>query len=256
MCENRSVASICNSDARRFVEQFATGGEMGSRVAFLAFFGPLSDPEVRLEQPPFPAREGWDDFRRFFDELFAAIPDLTGEVWLYDIEMESARLNERFGNWMQGQPGVLSKWRYIAEPTLDKTLQGADFVVISIQPGTLEVMGQNIAIAARYGMHYPVGDTTGAPGLMRGLFSAIVYAGFARSIAEHCPNAWIINYTNPMTMCTRTLTKVAPGLKVFGCCHAIFGTQKLLADLVAQHWHEHTPRAEIEVNVIGINHFT
>lgn len=186
----------------------------------------------------------------------ALCPDLTGEVWLYDIEMESARLNERFGNWMQGQPGVLSKWRYIAEPTLDKTLQGADFVVISIQPGTLEVMGQNIAIAARYGMHYPVGDTTGAPGLMRGLFSAIVYAGFARAIAEHCPNAWIINYTNPMTMCTRTLTKVAPGLKVFGCCHEIFGTQELLAELVAQHWHEHPARAEIEVNVIGINHFT
>ena len=53
---------------------------MGSRDAFLTFFEPLIDPQVRLEQPPFPARQGWDEFRRFFDELFELIPDLTGEV--------------------------------------------------------------------------------------------------------------------------------------------------------------------------------
>lgn len=187
----------------------------------------------------------------------AKCPHLTGQVWLYDIDMESARLNEQLGNWMQDQPGVVSRWRYIAEPTLEATLQGADFVILSIQPGTLEIMGENIAIAAKYGMFFPVGDTTGAPGLVRGLFSAIVYAEFARAIAEHCPKAWIINYTNPMTICTRTLTKVAPGLKAFGCCHEVFGTQHLLAQLVERYLDvPQPPREEIEVNVTGINHFT
>lgn len=188
----------------------------------------------------------------------ALAPELTGSVALYDIDVESARLNERFGNWLQSQPNVVSRWRYEVVPNLDDVLRGADFVVLSIQPGTLEVMGEEIAIAEKHGMFFPVGDTTGAPGLVRGLRSATVYEGFAHAIATHCPNAWVINYTNPMTICTRTLTRVEPQLKVFGCCHEVFGTQRMLALLVEKHLgvSPAPSRKEIEVNVIGINHFT
>jgi len=195
--------------------------------------------------------------RKLMTDL-ALCPDLTGQVALYDIDMESARLNERLGNWLQDQPGVVSRWRYIAVPTLKEALQGADFVVLSIQPGTLEVMAAEIAIAERYGMFFPVGDTIGAPGLVRGLRSAIIYADFAHHIAAICPQAWVINYTNPMTICTRTLTRVEPRLKVFGCCHEVFGTQRLLAMLVSHYFNIFPPpsRDEIEVNVLGINHFT
>jgi alpha-galactosidase len=188
----------------------------------------------------------------------ALCPDLSGQVALYDIDLESARLNEQLGNWLQDQPGVVSRWRYTAVPTLEESLHGADFVVVSIQPGTLETMAEEIAIAEEYGMFFPVGDTTGAPGLVRGLRAATIYAGFARAIAAICPNAWVINYTNPMTICTRTLTRVEPRLKVFGCCHEVFATQALLASLVHQRL-EVSPvpsRAEIKVNVLGINHFT
>jgi alpha-galactosidase len=103
-----------------------------------------------------------------------------------------------------------------------------------------------------------VGDTTGAPGLVRGLRAATLYAEFARAIAALCPQAWVINYTNPMTICTRTLTRVGPGLKVFGCCHEVFATQKWLASLVSQYLgvSPAPSRAEIKVNVLGINHFT
>src|SRR5512136_2704552 len=68
----------------------------------------------------------------------ALCPDLTGQVALYDLDLESARLNERLGNLLQDQPGVVSRWRYAAVPTLDEALQGADFVVASIQPGRLQ----------------------------------------------------------------------------------------------------------------------
>ncbi len=188
----------------------------------------------------------------------ALCPDLTGQVALYDIDLDSARLNEQLGNWLQGQPGVASRWRYAAVPTLEAALHGADFVVASIQPGTLKVMAQEIAIAEQYGMFFPVGDTTGAPGLVRGLRSATIYAGFAHAIAAICPNAWVINYTNPMTICTRTLTRVEPKLKVFGCCHEVFGTQRMLASLASQYLDVSPPppRDEIQVNVLGINHFT
>lgn len=188
----------------------------------------------------------------------ALCPDLTGQVDLYDIDLESARLNERLGTWLQGQPGVVSRWRYRAVPTLDEALQGADLVVLSIQPGSLACMEAEIAIAERHGMFFPVGDTVGAPGLVRGLRAATIYEGFAHRIAALCPKAWVINYTNPMTICTRTLTRVEPGLKVFGCCHEVFGTQRLLSELAgAELGVSPAPaRDEIRVNVLGINHFT
>jgi hypothetical protein len=94
-------------------------------------------------------------------------------------------------------------------------------------------------------------------GFNRGLRSASP-EGFAYAIADHCPEAWVINYSNPMSICTRTLTKVEPGLKVFGCCHEVFGTQHLLAGLAQEALGlEKAPRRDdIRVNVSGINHFT
>src|SRR5512133_1009532 len=104
----------------------------------------------------------------------ALCPDLTGEIALYDIDMESACLNEQLGNWLQEQLGVVSRWRYTAVETLPEALRGADLVIISIQPGSLELMATEIAIAEKYGLYFPVGDTSGAPGLMRGLRSAAI----------------------------------------------------------------------------------
>ena len=174
---------------------------------------------------------GWA--RKLMIDL-ALAPDLTGQVSLYDIDPESARLNERLGDWLQGQPGVrlVVALSAVGDPgrgPARRRLCGP------VHPaGDAGVMAAEIAIAERYGMFFPVGDTTGAPGLVRGLRSAAIYAGFARRIAAVCPRAWVINYTNPMTICTRTLTRVEPGLKVFGCCHEVFGTQRWLARLAAQ----------------------
>jgi alpha-galactosidase len=186
----------------------------------------------------------------------ALCPELGGQMALYDIDHEAACLNEQLGNWLQDQPGVVSRWRYEAVATLEETLRGADFVVISIQPGTLDVMAEEIAIAEEYSLFFPVGDTIGAPGLIRGLRSATIYTEFAQAIAAICPQAWIVNYTNPMTICTRTLTRVEPRLKVFGCCHEVYATQRMLAGIVNQYLNVNPARAEIKVNVLGINHFT
>lgn len=187
----------------------------------------------------------------------ALCPELTGEIALFDIDVEAAQLNMQLGNWLQGLPGVVSHWNYRVATSLADALPGADFVIISIQPGTLEVMADEIAIAERYGLYYPVGDTTGAPGLVRGLRSATIYTVFAEAIARHCPQAWIINYTNPMAICTRALTRVEPRLKVFGCCHEVFSTQRMLARIAGEYLEVETPpRSEVQVNVLGINHFT
>jgi alpha-galactosidase/6-phospho-beta-glucosidase family protein len=194
--------------------------------------------------------------RKLMNDL-ALCPDLGGEVALYDIDLDSARLNEQLGNWMESQPGVVSQWKYLAVPTLQEALKNADFVIISIQPGPLELMAEEISLAEAVGFYFPVGDTTGAPGLIRGLRTVPIYREFAEAIAAICPDAWVINYTNPMSICTRTLTRVSPALKVFGCCHEVFGTQEFLARIVGKYLKMEPPsRNEIQVNVLGINHFT
>ncbi len=201
---------------------------------------------------------GSRDWARKLMVDLALCAELSGQMTLYDIDQDSAHLNERLGNWLQGQPDVVSHWRYTTCETLTETLRGADFVIISIQPGSLEVMAEEIAIAEEYGLFFPVGDTTGAPGLVRGLRSAMIYSDFAETISMVCPAAWVINYTNPMTICTRTLTRVAPELKVLGACHEVFATQRMLAGLAVQYL-DVSPapaRDEIRVNVFGINHFT
>lgn len=184
-------------------------------------------------------------------------PALGGQVLLYDTNFQAAQLNEQLGNWLQDQAGVVSRWNYRAVQTLDECLPHVDFVVVSIQPGKLDIMGQEIAIAEEYGMFFPVGDTSGAPGLVRGLRAATIYEGLAHAIGQHCPKAWVINYTNPMTICTRTLTRVEPALKVFGCCHEVFKSQELFAELAQEHLGgDPIPRAAVRINVQGINHFT
>jgi alpha-galactosidase len=74
---------------------------------------------------------------------------------------------------------------------------------------------------------------------------------------EYCPDAWVINYTNPMTLCTASLFAAAPEIKAIGCCHEIFGTQVMLAKLVAEWFKVTEPaRQEIVLDIAGVNHFT
>ena len=84
-----------------------------------------------------------------------------------------------------------------------------------------------------------------------------MYEYIGKQIKEHCPNAWVISYTNPMTLCVKTLYRVFPEIKAFGCCHEVFGTQKLLTRVVEEYLGEKdVPRSEIKVNPVSVNHFT
>ncbi len=79
----------------------------------------------------------------------------------------------------------------------------------------------------------------------------------AEKIKECCPKAWVINYTNPMTICVKALYQAFPEIKAFGCCHEVFGTQELLAKMLKEeHGYENIDRNEIKVSPIGVNHFT
>ena len=101
--------------------------------------------------------------------------------------------------------------------------------MISIMPGTFDEMESDVHAPEKFGIYQSVGDTTGPGAVMRALRTIPMFEEFAAAIREYCPQAWVINYTNPMTVCVKTLYRVFPKIKAFGCCHEVFGTQKLLA---------------------------
>ena len=187
----------------------------------------------------------------------AAVEDMSGKVLLYDIDREAAERNAVIGNRMKELEECRSSWDYRTADTLGEALKGADFVVISIMPGTFDEMESDVHAPEAYGIYQSVGDTTGPGGLMRALRTIPMFEEFAEAIRTFCPDAWVINYTNPMTLCVKTLYRVFPQIKAFGCCHEVFGTQKLLAGVLKERAQiQGVEREEIKVNVVGVNHFT
>ena len=187
----------------------------------------------------------------------ASAPDMSGTVALYDIDLEAAKNNEIIGNMYKDVEGAVSRWDYVATNTLGEALDGADFVVISILPGTFDEMESDVHTPEKYGIYQSVGDTSGPGGIVRALRTLPMIEVIARGIKEHCPNAYVINYTNPMTMITRTLYRVFPEIKAFGCCHEVFGTQRVLKAMLEDSLGiKDAVREDIKVNVIGVNHFT
>ena len=192
-----------------------------------------------------------------FMKDLAADGELCGTVRLYDIDREAAERNRIIGGKISAHPDAVSRWEYEVSPGLKEALTGADFVVISILPATFREMRSDVHLPERVGVYQPVGDTVGPGGLMRAMRTVPMFTEIAEAIRDYAPEAWVINYTNPMSLCVRTLYEVFPGIRAFGCCHEVFGTQKLLCSMLERY--EGIPgvkRQQLHTTVTGINHFT
>lgn len=182
---------------------------------------------------------------------------MSGCIRLYDINREAAKINETIGNHLTARPEAVGEWNYRAVDTLQDALTGADFVIVSILPGTFEEMRSDVHAPEEYGVYQSVGDTVGPGGFFRAMRTIPMFEEIGLAIKEYAPDAWVINYTNPMTICVKTLYTVFPQIKAVGCCHEVFGTQKLLIKVLKEAGiAEDAKREEIITNVVGINHFT
>ncbi|MCL2035536.1 MAG: alpha-glucosidase/alpha-galactosidase [Oscillospiraceae bacterium] len=182
---------------------------------------------------------------------------MGGVVRLYDIDRKAAENNAVIGGKISAHPDAKAKWRYEVAGSLQDALTGADFVVISILPGTFDEMRSDVHAPEEYGFYQAVGDTVGPGGFIRAMRCLPMLVEIAEAIRDYSPKAWVINYTNPMTLCLRAMYDIFPEIRAFGCCHEVFGTQKLLAAMLEEKLGvKEIPRQDIKINVLGINHFT
>ncbi|MCR5675289.1 MAG: alpha-glucosidase/alpha-galactosidase [Lachnospiraceae bacterium] len=183
--------------------------------------------------------------------------EIAGTIRLYDIDAEAAERNAAIGDHLMARPEVKGDWKFEVRKTLQEALTGCDFVVISILPGTFDEMESDVHLPERLGIWQSVGDTAGPGGMIRALRTIPMFVDIANAIKAYAPDAWVINYTNPMSLCVKALYETFPQIKAFGCCHEVFGTQKVLQEIYRKEtgdrsgdWHD------VFVNVVGINHFT
>lgn len=183
--------------------------------------------------------------------------EFCGELALYDIDKPAAERNAKIGQRLNALPDARSAWEYTVHDEIGTALAGADFVLLSILPGDFTDMRSDVHEPERYGIYQSVGDTTGPGGILRAMRTVPLYEEFAREIQKHCPRAWVINLTNPMSICVKTLYDVFPGIRAFGCCHEVFHAQDFLCLALERIAGAERPeRHEIYTDASGINHFT
>jgi alpha-galactosidase len=133
--------------------------------------------------------------------------------------------------------------------TLDRAeaLKGSDFVLTTILSGSTEVWRHDIEIPKKYGVDINVGDTRGPSGIFRFLRTLPDMMDIVRDMEKVCPDAVLLNYTNPMAMLVSAIQKQT-FIKVTGLCHSVQGTAMMLADWIG------APFDEIDYLCAGINH--
>ncbi len=174
------------------------------------------------------------------------------EIALYDID--PVRLDESYlvidaMNKTINQGRATIK-KYLGIPERKEALRGADFVVNAIQVGLYDPCTIiDFEIPKKYGLRQTIGDTLGIGGIMRGLRTIHVMKGFAEDIEEVCPNAWFLNYTNPMAILSGYMQRYTK-VKTVGLCHSVQVCVPVLLDILGFDIDPTT----VQSKIAGINH--
>jgi alpha-galactosidase len=128
-----------------------------------------------------------------------------------------------------------------------EALRDADVVLVTILAGSTEVWRYDIEIPKQYGVDINIGDTRGPSGIFRALRTIPVMLDIAHDMERYCPEATMLNYTNPMAMLCRALQRQSP-IRMTGLCHSVQGSAMMLADWIG------APYKEITYTCAGLNH--
>lgn len=164
---------------------------------------------------------------------------------LMDINPDRLAVAERMAHKLADALGAHPK--ITAHRTRKPALDGADYVINTIQVGGFPATKIDFEVPKRYGLYQTIADTNGIGGIFRALRTMPVMVKIAQEMEQHCPNAIFINYANPMAMVCWAVTR-ATGIQTVGLCHSVQGTAMQLARYMK------LPGEEIVYRAAGINH--
>ena len=174
-------------------------------------------------------------------------PGLRGRVVLHDIDAAALADLTHLGQRIVAATG--SELAIAASPDLAEALTGADFVVLTITTGGLAAMRHDLEIPLRYGIVQSVGDTVGPGGLSRALRNIPVVVEIARAMERCCPDAWLLNLSNPLAALTRAVAETT-AIKVVGLCHEPEGVRRTVGTMFS------VSPDEVTLSLAGINHLS
>jgi alpha-galactosidase len=174
-------------------------------------------------------------------------PELAAsEIVLHDIDPERLQAGAAIAHWTNTAVGGAAR----ISSTLDRraAIEGADYVINMVQVGGHEATLLDFELPLSHGLRQTIGDTLGIGGIFRALRTIPVMLGIARDMAEGSPDAWLLNYTNPMAMLCWAVYEGSSIDRVVGLCHSVQGTTRRLAELVG------VPFDDVTFLGAGINH--
>jgi alpha-galactosidase len=184
--------------------------------------------------------------RELLGDIFSMPELMSVRVVLHDIDAERLETAEAIAHATARAAGAHPE--IVTAADRRRALDGADYVINTIQVGMHAATVRDFEIPERVGLHQTIGDTIGIGGIFRGLRTFPVLAGIAADMTAVCPDAWLLNYTNPMAMNISYLHHVAPKLNVLGLCHSVYWTMVGLSELIG------VPFGEVDYWSAGVNH--
>jgi alpha-galactosidase len=172
------------------------------------------------------------EFTRNVVTDLCSYPDFAGGLHLALHDINAGRLAhaKKLASQIAAQTGAAAQ----VSATLDRreALRGASYVINEVQVGGYDATRADFDIPARYGVRQTIGDTLGIGGIFRGLRTIPVVVALASDMAEVCPDAYLLSYSNPMAMLPWAVYEGTAFSRVFGLCHSVRDTQGFLAHLV------------------------
>lgn len=184
--------------------------------------------------------------RELLGDLLAFEELADAHIALHDINEERLRTSEAMARWIDGQLG--GRATITTHVDRREALDGADFAINMIQVGMHESTLLDFDIPAKYGLRQTIGDTLGIGGIFRALRTIPVMLGIGEDMAAVCPDAWLLNYTNPMSILCQAYAEGSPHKKIVGLCHSIQHTTRQMAEIVD------VPFEDVTFLGAGVNH--
>jgi alpha-galactosidase len=188
------------------------------------------------------------EFTRNVVTDLCSYPEFRGGVHLslHDISAPRLAFAERLASQIVAQTG--SGATVTASPDRRAAIKDAQYVINEVQVGGYDATRADFDIPARYGVRQTIADTLGIGGIFRGLRTIPVVTGIARDMLDQCPDAYLLNYSNPMAMLPWAVYRGTSLRQVYGLCHSVRDTHAFLAGLVG------LEPAEVSFRTAGFNH--